>query len=367
MKKLCEYGCGQEAKYQFKNGKWCCKKDFRSCEGFLKSKFRFGKKYRKPDRYFGVGICNYGCNQKANYIYLNGSLCCSDHYNKCIYNKQKLSLARCGDSNPMYNKKHSNKTIKLMRKLQTGEKNAMYGKKRIVGMKTRKKISLSNKRTIKQIKKRYPFFAQIEEMRYNPDKPDEKEIQVHCKNHNCPNSKEQGGWFTLIGRQIELRIYELETGNDGGYFYCSEDCKEQCPLFNLKSDPLKETQKPFTQAEKDVFNKEVLERQKEEDGYNFCEICYSIKNLHVHHEKPVKTHPLLALDPDNGIILCEECHYKYGHKTGTECSTGNLANNTQGCTLGGQENKERGEKKCVDFIFLDRILGSWNIIISTKI
>jgi hypothetical protein len=23
---------------------------------------------------------------------------------------------------------------------------------------------------------------------------------------------------------------------------------------------------------------------------------------------------------------CEECHYKYGHKSGTECSTGNLAN-----------------------------------------
>jgi len=22
--KLCDYGCGQEAKYQFKNGKWCC-------------------------------------------------------------------------------------------------------------------------------------------------------------------------------------------------------------------------------------------------------------------------------------------------------------------------------------------------------
>ena len=27
----CEYGCEQEAKYQFKNGKWCCSKNFRSC------------------------------------------------------------------------------------------------------------------------------------------------------------------------------------------------------------------------------------------------------------------------------------------------------------------------------------------------
>lgn len=28
---ICEYGCGQEAKYQFKNGKWCCSKNCSSC------------------------------------------------------------------------------------------------------------------------------------------------------------------------------------------------------------------------------------------------------------------------------------------------------------------------------------------------
>ncbi len=28
---LCDYGCGQEAKYQFKNGKWCCSKNQNSC------------------------------------------------------------------------------------------------------------------------------------------------------------------------------------------------------------------------------------------------------------------------------------------------------------------------------------------------
>ncbi len=31
MKKLCVYGCGQEAKHKFKNGKWCCNKDHRKC------------------------------------------------------------------------------------------------------------------------------------------------------------------------------------------------------------------------------------------------------------------------------------------------------------------------------------------------
>ncbi len=59
---------------------------------------------------------------------------------------------------------------------------------------------------------------------------------------------------------------------------------------------------------------------------NFCEYCHATENLHVHHEVPQKIVPGYSLDPDNGIIACEDCHYKYGHKTGTECSTGNLAN-----------------------------------------
>jgi hypothetical protein len=29
--KLCDYGCGQEAKYQFKEGKYCCSKNWHSC------------------------------------------------------------------------------------------------------------------------------------------------------------------------------------------------------------------------------------------------------------------------------------------------------------------------------------------------
>jgi len=33
MIKLCDYGCGQEAKFQFKNGKWCCSKSQNSCSG----------------------------------------------------------------------------------------------------------------------------------------------------------------------------------------------------------------------------------------------------------------------------------------------------------------------------------------------
>jgi len=34
--KLCDYGCGQEAKHQFKNSKWCCSKSHNSCPSMKK-------------------------------------------------------------------------------------------------------------------------------------------------------------------------------------------------------------------------------------------------------------------------------------------------------------------------------------------
>ena len=53
---LCVYGCGQEAKFQFKNGKWCCSKYFQSCLGVKKKNVKthigaknsmFGKHHNK--------------------------------------------------------------------------------------------------------------------------------------------------------------------------------------------------------------------------------------------------------------------------------------------------------------------------------
>lgn len=88
--------------------------------------------------------------------------------------------------------------------------------------------------------KTYPTFSKIEEMRYNPITLDEKEIQVHCKNHNCPNSKEQGGWFTPTYQQLYERIRQIEheLGTDGSYLYCSDECKQICPLFGKTTNQL---------------------------------------------------------------------------------------------------------------------------------
>lgn len=94
--KLCEYGCGQVAKFKFKNGKWCCGKSYNSCQASKKKvsiksfeewKTRnrsdvFKKKERieKPN----PGFCEYGCGLEAKHRLKNGKWCCSEKHNSCL-------------------------------------------------------------------------------------------------------------------------------------------------------------------------------------------------------------------------------------------------------------------------------------------
>jgi len=334
--KLCDYGCGQEAKFQFKNGKWCCSNFTSRCPIIIQKgierntgqkrsketgkKISLGQMGKKNSPPIFIENCNfnccYGCGNKAQYYFpIAKKYCCSDNHMKCPINGKKASKRLEGHSvSKETRKKISKKIIKL------NIENEEY----------RIKQSLTRTYKTSDYKKIYPFFTQIEDIR---DDPKTGLIQVRCKNHNCKNSKEKGGWFTPSGIQLYERVRQLEKdyGNGGCYLYCSQKCKDECDLYNVHGDPFKDTTKPYTYQEKQIWRKIVLKEDK-----NLCQYCGG-KAIDVHHIKPVKTHPHLALDPDNGISFCKECHYKFGHKTGTECSTGNLAKKVQqGCILGAQ-------------------------------
>ena len=283
-------------------------------------------------------LCDSGCGQEAKFQFKTGRWCCSDHISKCPKIREQKRLKQLGKLNGMYGKKHTEETKKKISEINTGNKHSEESKRKIGNAakgrlhseETKLKISKNRKgkkskrtrrHTIDSIIKKYPIFSKIEEMRYNPNNLPKKEIQVHCKNHNCPNSKEKGGWFTPKHTAITERIYQIEKGYDGSYFYCSQYCKDTCILYNLRSDPFRNIETLYTYEEKQIWNKTILEQ----DNYK-CQICGERENLHCHHIIPVKLQPMVALDPSNGIVLCETCHYKYGHKTGSNCSTGNLAN-----------------------------------------
>jgi len=170
---------------------------------------------------------------------------------------------------------------------------------------------------------KYPLFCKIEELKEHPET---KEIQGRCKNLKCKNSKEKGGWFNLTKDQINTRLWSIYHNDGGSYYYCSEKCKQECPLFGktakklIKEDQIRVGIIPednYTTSEYNTWREEVFRLDE-----GLCIYCGE-KAEHCHHIEPQKLQPGLALDPANGISVCKECHYKYGHKD--ECSTGNLA------------------------------------------
>jgi len=286
---LCEYGCGKEAKHQFKNGKWCCESNFRKCSK-VKNQHSIkmtGKTHTLETR------------QKLRQSKIGISL----------NNKHRLNISN-GLKGRSLSKDHKLK-LKLF---HTGKKRSNE---------TKLNITKSKLFSINKIKNKYPTFSKEEEMRYDPKNLNNIEIQVHCKNHNCPNSKEQGGWFTPTRTLLFERIYVIEktdmrNGYGNSYLYCSDKCKHECPLYNVYTDPNKKTNKSYTYEEYHTWRQEVLKRANNE-----CEYCGEKAN-HAHHSRPQKLEPFHSLDPDFGIACCEKCHYEKGHKD--ECSTGNLSN-----------------------------------------
>ncbi len=185
-----------------------------------------------------------------------------------------------------------------------------------------------NKLTWQQCLERYPDVVKIEKLIEGPN----GEILAHCKNVNCKYSKENGGYFEVTAQQIMYRNKGI-NGHDTDNFYCCEECKHSCPLFNRSAVALhnlinEDQYTLYTPEEYSTWRKEVFIRQlfdHPEHIENYCEICGSTENLQAHHIQPIKLYPEYALDPENGLVVCEKCHYEKCHKKGTECSTGNLA------------------------------------------
>jgi hypothetical protein len=314
---ICEYGCGKEARYQFKNGKWCCEKNRESCPKVKENiKLSCMKKYgvEHPSQNKEVKE-----KMKKTFMEKYGVKCPSQ--NKEVKEKTKQTFMKKYGGHPAHNKKVQEKTKQTCMekygvKFPAQNKEVKEKTKQTNMEKYRVEHHTQSLEIKKKLLEKHPFFCQVEEI-----KIEDNEFKVHCKNRNCVNSKEKRGWFTPTPTQIHNRIGALEdeTGRDGKFFYCSQYCKDTCDAFNIHSDPNKDTRLPYTQEQLQTFRLEVLTLD------NFiCQFCGE-PATDVHHEIPVKIQPFHSVDPDYGWSCCEKCHYEKGHKKGTECSTGNLA------------------------------------------
>jgi hypothetical protein len=113
---LCDYGCGQEARFQLKNSKWCCSKSQNSCPEVR----------RKHSRSIEGKPCSERAKQEVGKIWRG---------KKNLEHSKRMN----GKNNPMYQKHHS-----IAAKQKIGEKNSgeRSAAKRL---EVRKKMSESGK------------------------------------------------------------------------------------------------------------------------------------------------------------------------------------------------------------------------------
>lgn len=133
-----------------------------------------------------------------------------------------------------------------------------------------------------------------------------------------------GKWFTPKRTAVEARAQYIKGNIDReSRLYCSDICKLNCPIFNKHkypkgSNPKKKRYSNYYNSNLlNTWSRTILERSK-----YICEYCGGAASV-AHHIVPKKVDPFKALDIDNGIACCVECHYSKAHKD--ECSTINLA------------------------------------------
>lgn len=110
-----------------------------------------------------------------------------------------------------------------------------------------------------------------------------------------------GKWYKPSTMDVINRISGLD--NDTNKFYCSNNCKELCPIYMKRARQEGEKNKNSRTEVSAELRKMVIERDNWE-----CQKCESKENLECHHVDPVSENPMLANDIDSCITLCTECH-----------------------------------------------------------
>jgi len=189
---ICDYGCGQEAKYQFKNGNRCCSKSLNSCP-FMREKNKLGliEAWKDP-------------KNKEKWKRKKGIIPWNKGVKNC-FGEETLEQMR---------KKRPNFTP-----WNKGVENC-FGEETLEQMSKSKKGKIPwNKFDIYKLKSKYPKLFEVEEIIENSN----YEIQVRCK--YCRK------WFTPTYTQVYERIRWLiknKFENRHSYFYCCSEHKELC-------------------------------------------------------------------------------------------------------------------------------------------
>ena len=267
------------------------------------------------------------------YIYMDGCKTCSEPFlsigNNCLYCCR--SCSKHGKNNPMYGKHHTEEAKKKISEhsaIICGKYHPMYGKHHTEEAK--KKISEHSKGKNNNLwkggvtKKNLPLYdtyAQqiewVDKVRRNIENANILEVKcAYC-----------GKWF-IPRRWDVLKRSQYLKGNWNGenLLYCSDGCKNSCPLYRKKPETLmREDAVRAGRLNWIELNREVQPQLRQmvlkRDRYK-CVKCETTEELHCHHIYPVTIEPIESADIDNCITLCVECHKKVHKLPG--CGYGEL-------------------------------------------
>jgi len=133
LRYICDYGCGEEAKYKFKNGKSCCSQNALSCPNQRRTGEKgpfWGRTHSKETRR-KISETSKGRN-KGEKHHMWGKTHSEE-------TRKKMSESLKGEKNPFWGKTHSEKSIKKISESKKGEKLPPRSAE------FRKKMSLINK------------------------------------------------------------------------------------------------------------------------------------------------------------------------------------------------------------------------------
>ena len=264
---LCDYGCGQEATHQFKNGKRCCSKFLAQCP-VMRIKNGDGNR----------GKFEKGQHPNTGKEAWNKGIPRTEEEKALISRRTKEEMSKPENIEKM----RLNKPPPLKKEKHPNWKGGYYNNN----------IPMYNTYAVRI------YYA--EECRRSPN--DRNILQVKCA--YC------GKWFTPAVLQVYERIRALEGTNYGEQrLYCSEQCKQECPIFHQISYP--KDHKPATSRE---VQAELRQMRFKADNYT-CQKCKKHQDelqsgLHCHHIEGIRWEPLESADIDKVITLCKECHIK---------------------------------------------------------
>jgi len=142
-------------------------------------------------------LCDYGCGQEAKFQLKNGKWCCSKSQNSCIKIRKKFSVSATGKPGTWLGRKHTEEEIIKMKKGMKGISHPK-AKNKPKSENHKIKISLSNKGKVKSEDHRRKISEQrkgknCKENHPNFGKPQSEEIkeknrQSNLKKWNDPNS-----------------------------------------------------------------------------------------------------------------------------------------------------------------------------------